>query len=265
MWRDTSSIRHLGEVGKEGRVPWRIVTVQLSTFRGTCGKCMAGITKEGLRSAVQVLGLRKGLSKTDRHKAKMCPIYGCGRVVKKMGQHMRLMHGTAKVEPPPPKTLDSKCKAFRSWLCLPNGGAKDQKSAQQHARQTQLVASMAPLTKDGINGSFLETHCITHKYLPGTIRSYLTSIKHFISYLLTSETKSKEHLTELCEFVTRWIASFRKQNQKRILEKMDSDLSKLITPENVTQFKLSRCAQEAVAVLAKPHNITQADSLSRTF
>ncbi|KAJ8333914.1 hypothetical protein SKAU_G00412330 [Synaphobranchus kaupii] len=53
----------------------------------------------------------------------------------------------------------------------------------------------------------------------------------------------------MIDTVGRWMASYRKEDNKRALEKGDRDMSKQITPEMVKTFKESKATQEAVTVL----------------
>ena len=48
---------------------------------------------------------------------------------------------------------------------------------------------------------------------------------------------------------TRWISSYRRDYLKRVLEKQDEDLQKLVTPEDVQQFNRSEPAVTAVKLL----------------
>lgn len=51
-------------------------------------------TDEKARNAIQSFGLRKGLSVKDNRKHETCPMHGCGRSVKRLAQHLRLLvHG----------------------------------------------------------------------------------------------------------------------------------------------------------------------------
>ncbi|KAJ8340639.1 hypothetical protein SKAU_G00352720 [Synaphobranchus kaupii] len=73
--------------------------------------------------------------------------------------------------------------------------------------------------------------------------------------------------------VGRWIAAYRKENNKRSLQKMDTDLAKLIIPEDVEKFNKTKLVLEAnvlgwldqYAENFRPHAATDASDQSPLF
>jgi len=53
----------------------------------------------------------------------------------------------------------------------------------------------------------------------------------------------------MSECVSRWIKAYHKESARRDLEKMDSDFSKLITPQQIADFEKSSIAVEAIKLI----------------
>jgi hypothetical protein len=110
------------------------------------------------------------------------------------------------------------------------------------------------LDKERIKQIFLKVYAVEQQYQPGTVKSHLNSLIHFYDYwLLTASVKlpgNKENeLTAMKQTVKTWIASYRKEANKRNLEKMDSDLQKTITPDDIAKFSSSEPAKNAIKLL----------------
>lgn len=63
-------------------------------------------------------------------------------------------------------------------------------------------------------------------------------------------------LTKIDESCSNWQNSLKKSQNKRRLEKMDQDIQKLITPEDIKCFKDSKMAAEATKILKTTDNLT---------
>ena len=71
----------------------------------------------------------------------------------------------------------------------------------------------------------------------------------------------------MSECVSRWIKAYRKESARQGLEKMDSDFSKLITPQQITDFEKSSIAVEAIKLIGvgmenRLSQITQSEYVS---
>lgn len=80
-------------------------------------------------------------------------------------------------------------------------------------------------------------------YKPDTIKSYLLSLRYFCSFILTERPDAVNvddasvHLIN--EKARLWSSSYKKDSQRRHLEKLDEDLSNLISPEMVAEYEQS--------------------------
>jgi len=74
-----------------------------------------------------------------------------------------------------------------------------------------------------------------------------------------SEERQLEVQNMIC-CVRRWITSYRKRCKERILQKMDSDISKVISAEDVAMFERSESARQAVKLCAAKCKVSQQDS-----
>ena len=149
---------------------------------------------------------------------------------------------------------------FEHWLKSPDGGLKPVKSAKQHKQQVMVIGGAVGKNCDCldiintklIRERFLDHYVKEQKFLPGTTRSYLTSVVHFCNYVLDHEAVAEEdkvRVSTAAQCIRRWITAFRKECNQRVLEKMDDDISKLIKPEDVSTFENSELSKEAVKFL----------------
>jgi len=150
---------------------------------------------------------------------------------------------------------------FVSWLQSPDGGRKCEKSAKQHGFQVGVIFDAIDPDKNVSSlwckkslTKFLTVDAAEKQFLPGTTKSYLNSLRHWYAYILSEEAdrlsqSQKQQIQQTSDRVARWIASYRKDSAARSLEKMDSDISKLITPEKVALFDRSESALAAIKCL----------------
>jgi site-specific recombinase XerD len=152
---------------------------------------------------------------------------------------------------------------FQTWLESADGGRKCPKSAKQHAYQVGVICDainssgiVSSLWNKQLLNNFLTTTAVEKQFLPGTIKSYLSSLRHWYVYILSEEgdrltAEDKQQVQQMSHCVARWITSFRKETASRSLQKMDDDVGKLITPDKVSQFERSELALTAVKCLGE--------------
>jgi site-specific recombinase XerD len=164
--------------------------------------------------------------------------------------------------------VDDECAEFASWLASADGGLKDNKCAKQHACQIKTIitavdsdetGSAVLLEKKTIQDRFLGCYVDQKNLAPGTIKSYLTSLRHWYSFLLqknaaTQTQEMKQHIHTLHDCIGHWLSSYRKECSKRLLTKMDNDMHKLITPKQIKMFEKSLPALDAVKLLGEMCN-----------
>ena len=157
---------------------------------------------------------------------------------------------------------------FSKWLQSPDGGKKDGKTAKQHASQITRILSVIDTDKKVeslLDLTLLKEKFVTYaeeKYLPETIKSYFTSLKHFYSFLLSERPDNVEVRSELViqvwEKVKRWSSSYKRLGQKRMWERSEEDRLELITPEKFEAFENSQTARDAIILLGQlssAHNV----------
>lgn len=166
-------------------------------------------------------------------------------------------------------------KEFEDWLISPDCERKDEKTAKQHVAQVKNVLSIigggtclrSLLDAKRIRDVFLRQYAEV-KYLPATIKSYLMSLQHFCSFLLGESPSGvefeKDDVLSLREKLKNWSGSYKRDNTRRRWEKMEEDISVLITPEKIAAFNKSQAAREAIILLGKLsdghyHEINQAN------
>ncbi|KAJ8334051.1 hypothetical protein SKAU_G00413700 [Synaphobranchus kaupii] len=211
--------------------------------------------KERAVHAVQMFGLRTSQQQQQHHLKKFHKITKADAAYRELLLKARQTH--------PKKANDSEnlkqnSVSFEGWLQSVDGGMKSTKSARQHRTQVQTVVSVIDpqkllpnslLNKVKFREDFLTQYTANKKFLPGTIKSYLCSVRHYLHFQIYSGSPLEKELRDMIDTVGRWVASYRKEGNKRALEKGDRDMSKLITPEMVKTFKESKATKEAVTVL----------------
>lgn len=139
-------------------------------------------------------------------------------------------------------------KYFSEWLHAPDGGRKDKKTAKQHVAQIQKIISVVDPDEENLESLFdvkliMDTFLTyaNKKYHATTIKSYLMSLQHFCSFVISEEPRQlvvkKEFLLSIKETLQRWSASYSRQQAKRRWEKMEDDIDSLIAPEKIQQFE----------------------------
>ena len=90
---------------------------------------------------------------------------------------------------------------------------------------------------------------------PGTITTYLGSIKQFFDYISVvghfSIQVSSEEIRNLTILVTRWCRNYHKKVQIQKHSKNHEDLAQLPQPDDINNFDKSSHVSEAVKVLSE--------------
>ena len=150
---------------------------------------------------------------------------------------------------------------FYGWLIDVDGGYRSTKMAQQYRSQVQSVIRRLKLDetvtktanpkppamdllmlpgKDGVKLLKTWLSYAVDKYQPGTVRSYLMSLRLFYKFL-TQERKSDlpdvslDTLNARRDYMMSWSAAQKKKVLRRKLEKHDEDFRKLLSSEKLRQ------------------------------
>ena len=110
------------------------------------------------------------------------------------------------------------------------------------------------LNKSLIRDKFLRDHA-EKKYQPDTVKSHLLSLRNFCSFVLTENPECIQVepviVQKLAEKARLWSSSYRKDSNRRHLEKQNEDLAKLVTPSMVSTFENSESTRKAVAYIGQ--------------
>ncbi|CAH3139452.1 unnamed protein product, partial [Pocillopora meandrina] len=147
---------------------------------------------------------------------------------------------------------------FHSWLIDVDGGYRCAKVAGQYKSQVKRIMKVLsedfPQAANEIDLVTVEGHDgvvmlrkwlgqLSEEYQPGTIRSYLMSLRLFLKFLVQEE-KGQDRLDTLHarrDLLTSWSSAQRKKVLKRKLEKHDMDFAKLLSSEDL--YKVSNGQQ----------------------
>ncbi|XP_068679522.1 uncharacterized protein [Montipora foliosa] len=158
-------------------------------------------------------------------------------------------------------TLPGLIVDFENWLQSPDGGKKDVKTAKQHASQVKRILFVIDIDKKVsslLDFGLLKEKFVKHaeeKYVAETIKSYLTSLQHFYSFLLSEKPKeitaSCELISQLREKMKRWSTSYKRSSLKRKWERREEDRVEAITAEKIEAFEKSQISRDAIILLGK--------------
>lgn len=153
-------------------------------------------------------------------------------------------------------------RAFCQWLQTADGGRRDRKMAKQHSSQVcKILVIIDPekrlsslLNKNLIRDKFLVDYA-EKMYKPDTVKAHLLSLRNFCSFVKTEEPSSVTvdvaTIEKIEEKARLWSSSYKKDSNRRHLEKQNEDLQKLVTPEMVSQFENGESTRTAVAYIGQ--------------
>jgi len=162
----------------------------------------------------------------------------------------------------PSSVVQETLQEFEDWLVSPDCEKKDAKTAKQHVAQVKKVLSIigegsclhSLLDRKLVQDVFLRQYA-KKKYYPTTIKSYLMSLQHYCSFLLGEKPSGvefeKDDVISLREKLKNWSASYKRETTRRRWEKMEEDVSALITPDKVNDFGRSQAVRDAVIILGE--------------
>ena len=146
-------------------------------------------------------------------------------------------------------------KEFFEWMTSADGGRKHLKSAKQHASQMTALIKLTRQNNIALwDRSVLDVfskYATEKHYLPATKKSYFSSLKHFCDFAVSESKDDANLIGKMKERVSFWIASFRKECGKHQQQKMDTDIGKLVTPQQLFQFKKSEPALSAIKLIGR--------------
>ena len=134
--------------------------------------------------------------------------------------------------------------------------------AKQHCSQLRKILSIIDpegrlsslLNKSLVCDKFLRDHA-EKKYKPDTVKSHLLRLRNFCSFVLTENPECIQVdpaiVQKVAEKARLWSSSYRKDSNRRHLEKQNEDLEKLVTPSMVSTFENSESTRKAVAYIGQ--------------
>ena len=148
---------------------------------------------------------------------------------------------------------------FYKWLIDVDGGYRSDKMAQQYKSQVERVIKRLKMKetgtndvqenkksvylllqpgKDGVNLLKTWLSYAVEKYQPGTVRSYLMSLRLFYKFLMQERKadmadESVDTINARRDLMTSWSAAQKKKVLKRKLQKYDEDFKKLLSSEQL--------------------------------
>ena len=170
--------------------------------------------------------------------------------------------GSVDTEEEPSSVVQENLQEFEDWLVSPDCEKKDAKTAKQHVAQVKKILSVigegtclqSLLDRKLVRDVFLRQYA-EKKYYPATIKSYLMSLQHYCSFLLGEKPNGvefdKDDVISLREKLKNWSASYKRETTRRRWEKMEEDVTALITPDKVNDFGRSQAVRDDVIILGE--------------
>ena len=138
------------------------------------------------------------------------------------------------------------------WFMSPDGGNKKQRDAQHHTRQVGKVLQHVGGLKNIFDKNILWQSWLQpfdKQRQPGTIKSYLSSLHLFYSYLINENVKvpaAQKEIVRIKETIKQWSKNYHKQCVQRFWQKEEDDIDKLATPEEIRKFDSSRPVRKVI-------------------
>ena len=165
---------------------------------------------------------------------------------------------------------------FEEWMLSPDGGRRDAKTAKQHSAQLfgmlkaiddqEDIQSLLDLAL--VRNVFLKSHVVTKNYEVGTIKSYLMSLRHFFSFLLSDKPDEMDFTSDdvkaAREKVQLWSTSYRKESSVRKWQKLEEDFQNRLTAANITKFEKSEAARNAIKELGKHSDVEEKSAVTQS-
>lgn len=161
-----------------------------------------------------------------------------------------------------PGWFDKIITKFVDWLRSVDGGHKKERSAKQRASQVaSILKRISPdefLLSELFNRQLIRDSWLTVVdliYEPGTIRTYLNSLRQFYDYLLCDKPSSCSATTqEICSMISitkNWSSGYKKKVKIRKFQKQLDDLPDLLKPEELHEYDHSNLVEESRLLIKK--------------
>ena len=148
---------------------------------------------------------------------------------------------------------------YYEWLTSPDAGNKDARASKQSQDQLRRIIGCIDESMDisalmnatDIKVSFLQGYCVRRGYKAGTIKSYVISLKNFMSFLIAERHPVFDmgHVLSMEKRITNWMKTYQKEQAKTRYQKDEHELETEITPEMISKFEVSAVCREAVKQL----------------
>ena len=173
------------------------------------------------------------------------------------------------VEDIPTATMPALLAEFEDWFLSPDGGKRDEKTVKQHSSQLFSLLKVIDDEEDMqslldvklVRQVFLKSHVEKKRYEAGTIKSYLMSLRHFYTFLVSDRPENfnfdVEEVNAAREKVKLWSASYKRESSERKWKKLEEDMMNRLTPGNIRSFEKSQTVREAVKIIGKHSDTSQ--------
>ena len=157
---------------------------------------------------------------------------------------------------------------FGKWMESADGGKKKVDGVEQQIKQALKVIHYvdpkhadvsAVMNRNDVRNKWLtpfqnELMKDGKKRKPGTIRSYLNSLRLLTEFLEISKIDSRLKSDDIRAIQTQakaWCRGMRKESKKREYVKIYEDHDRITTPDEVKEFENSTVCREAVGIIGK--------------
>lgn len=154
-------------------------------------------------------------------------------------------------------------RQFEIWLQTPDGGKRDSKTAKQHSSQLVGLLNAIDHTSDInslldinlVSSLFLESYAKKKNYEAGTTKSYLMSLRHFYTFLISDNPDdvnfNADDVRAAREKIRLWSTSYKRETCTRRWKKLAEDESNRLQPADIKTFENSEAAREAIKTIGE--------------
>lgn len=166
---------------------------------------------------------------------------------------------------------------FQEWLASPDACKNVEKTVKQHASQLYIMLKAIDDSEDVqslldlklIRQVFLKSYVKEKKYEACTIKSYLVSLRHFYTFLLSDKPDGINFdwvdVSFSREKVKMWSASYKREASTRKWQKLEEDVLNRLTPSSIRKFEKSEAAREAVKTIGQHSDETKTTPVTQSL
>ena len=154
----------------------------------------------------------------------------------------------------------------KKWMLSPDRDKRDAKTAKQ-LFGTQLFGMLKAIDDEEdmhslldlalVRNVFLKSQVVTKKYKVGTIKSYLKSLHHFFSSLLSDKPDEVDFNAHDIKAAQEKVQLWSRATEKTQKQKLEEGFQNRLIVANITKFEKSEAARNAIKKLSRHSDVEE--------